>query len=281
MTIQEEYQQLQQQINDCDHRGDYVGLASYMERYLQLTGQIYGVVSPQFATTLNDYGGIHRDIGNYDKAEQAFFQAARLIGKLQGEDHPDYGSVLNNLAGLYRLMGQLEKAEQYFQRTLNIYENTLGAQHFLYISGMNNLGLVYQDMGRFAEAETLHSRSLTLLEQANDNPIAIATTLTNLASARRQQNKLETVQPMLERALRIYEEQLGREHSLYAYGLNNLASYYMHTAQYREAKLYYQSALELCKIRFGTESRNYQVSLRNYELASQKAAEQRGLSCKD
>ena len=74
---------------------------------------------------------------------------------------------------------------------------------------------------------------------------------------------------MLERALRIYEEQLGREHSLYAYGLNNLASYYMHTAQYREAKLYYQSALELCKIRFGTESRNYQVSLRNYELASQ------------
>ena len=46
MTIQEEYARLQQQINDCDHKGDYVGLAGYMERYLQLTGEIYGVESP-------------------------------------------------------------------------------------------------------------------------------------------------------------------------------------------------------------------------------------------
>lgn len=281
MTLQEEYQQLQQQIAACDHRGDYVGLANYMERYLQLTGQIYGVESPQFATTLNDYGGVHRDIGNYEKAEQAFLQAVRLIGKLQGERHPDYGSVLNNLAGLYRLMKQWEKAEQYFQQTLQIYETALGTQHFLFISGMNNLGLLYQDVGRFAEAEQLHSRSLVLLEQTGDNPVAIATTLTNLASARRQQNKLDTVQQLLERALRIYEENLGREHSLYAYGLNNLASYYMQIAQYGKAKLYYQSALELCRVLFGVESRNYQISLRNYELAGQKAAEQRGISCRD
>lgn len=84
MTIQEEYARLQQQINDCDHKGDYVGLAGYMERYLQLTGEIYGVESPQYGTVLNDYGGIHRDIGNYDKAEQAFLQSAQLIGQTAG-----------------------------------------------------------------------------------------------------------------------------------------------------------------------------------------------------
>ena len=133
MTIQEEYARLQQQINDCDHKGDYVGLAGYMERYLQLTGEIYGVESPQYGTALNDYGGIHRDIGNYDKAEQAFLQSAQLIGRLQGVGHPDYASVQNNLAGLYRLMGQLDKAEQHFQQALQIYEQTVGKEHFLYI----------------------------------------------------------------------------------------------------------------------------------------------------
>ena len=260
MTIQEEYQQLQQQINDCDHRGDYVGLARYMDRFLELTRQIYGGESPQYATALNDYGGIHRDIGNYEKGEQAFLQAARLIGKLQGTDHPDYGSVLNNLAGLYRLMKQFDAAERYFQQALQIYRDTLGEQHFLYISGMNNLGLVYQDMGRFAEAEQLHARSLALLEAAGDNPIAIGTT-----------------EALLERALRIYEDKLGREHSLYAYGLNNLASYYMTTGDFEKATVYYQSALEICKTLFGVDSRNYEVSLRNYQIASQKAAEQRGL----
>lgn len=277
MHLQEEYQQLQQQISDFDHRGDYVGLAQHMDRYLELTGQLYGLNSPQYATILNDYGGIHRDIGNYEKAEQAFLQAAELISILQGANHPDYGSVQNNLAGLYRLMKQYEKAEICFQKAMQIYDDALGQRHFLYISGMNNLGLLYQDMGRFAEAETLHARSLTFLEQAADNPIAIATTVTNLASARRQQGKLNEVQSLLERALRIYEEHLGRNHSLYAYGLNNLASYYMAMADYEKAKMYYKGALEICKELFGIESRNYEISLHNYELASKKAAEQRGL----
>lgn len=275
MTPQEEYQQLSQQIAACDHRGDYIGLARYMERYLELTAQLYGGESPQYATALNDYGGIHRDIGNYEKAEQAFLQVAALIGRLQGTGHPDYGSVLNNLAGLYRLMKQYEKAEQHFQQALQIYAQTLGQKHFLYISGINNLGLVYQEQGRFAEAEALHQQSLALLEEAADNPVAIGTTLINLASARRQQGRLDGVEALLERALRIYEEQLGRSHSLYAYGLNNLAAYYMAVQQYDKAKACYQGALEICKTLFGVDSRNYQVSLRNYEIASQKAAAQK------
>ena len=276
MLLQQEYEQLKQQIDRYDAAGDYVGLAKEMDRFLDVTGQLYGENSPEYAATLNDYGGIHRDIGNYEKAEQAFLQAADKIAQLQGQNHPDYGSVLNNLAGLYRLMKRYDASAEQVRKTLEIYRAALGEQHFLYISGMNNLGLLYQDMGRYAEAEELHSRSLALLEQAGDNPIAIATTLTNLASARRQQNRLDGVVSLLERALRMYETYLGREHSLYAYGLNNLASYYMTIGQYDNAAVYYQSALKLCEILFGVESRNYQISLQNYEIASRKAAEQRG-----
>ena len=190
MALQQEYEQLKQQISQYDKAGDYVGLAREMDRFLELTGELYGLESPEYATTLNDYGGIHRDIGNFEKAEQAFLQAAEKIEALQSAQHPDYGSVLNNLAGLYRLMKDYEKAEAYFQKTLEIYKQALGEDHFLYISGLNNLGLLYQDMGRSAEAEPLHRHSLDMLEAVNDNPIAIATTLNNLASALRQQKKL-------------------------------------------------------------------------------------------
>ena len=162
MTLQEEYQQLSQQIAHCDHQGDYVGLAQRMEHFLELTVQLYGEDSAQYATALNDYGGIHRDIGNYEKAEQAFLQAADLISRLQGIDHPDYGSVLNNLAGLYRLMKQYQKAEQCFQQALQIYETTLGEQHFFIYQPYEQLGVTLSGPGPFAEAEALHAQSLTL-----------------------------------------------------------------------------------------------------------------------
>ena len=135
MALQQEYEQLKQQISQYDKAGDYVGLAREMDRFLELTGELYGLESPEYATTLNDYGGIHRDIGNFEKAEQAFLQAAEKIAVLQSAQHPDYGSVLNNLAGLYRLMKDYEKAEAYFQKTLEIYKQALGEDHFLYISG--------------------------------------------------------------------------------------------------------------------------------------------------
>ncbi len=275
MQLQQEYEQLKEQIGKYDAAGDYVGLARDMDRFLELTGQLFGLESPEYATTLNDYGGIHRDIGNYEKAEKAFLESAEKIAALQSDQHADYGSVLNNLAGLYRLMGQFEKAEGCFQKTLEIYKNALGEQHFLYISGLNNLGLLYQDMGQYDKAEELHSYSLEMLEAVNDNPIAIATTLNNLASARRQLKKLDEALPLLQRALVLYETYLGQQHSLYAYGLNNLAAYYMDLEQYDNAAVYYQSVLNLCETLFGVESRNYQISLQNYEIASRKAAERK------
>lgn len=259
----------------CDHSGDYVGLAERMDRFLTLTGELYGTDSAEYATTLNDYGGIHRDIGNYELAEKSFLKAADKICRLYGDQHPDYGSVLNNLAGLYRLMKQLPQAERFFQRALQIYENTLGTGHFLYVSGLNNLGLVYQEQGRYAEAEELHRRSLKRLEE-QENDIAVGTTLTNLASALRQQKKFDGVENMLLRALSIYEQELGTTHSLYAYGLNNLASYYMDVEDYEKAVDYYRDALEICEKQFGIGSRNYMISRNNYEIAGRKLAEQRG-----
>lgn len=276
LTIQEEYKQLKDELARFDHRGDYVGLAKRMDRFLTLTGELYGTDSAEYATTLNDYGGIHRDIGNYELAEQSFLKAADRICRLQGDQHPDYASVLNNLAGLYRLMRQYSQSERFFQRALEIYEKTLGPHHFLYVSGLNNLGLLYQEQGRFADAEELHRRSLAQLEDM-DNPIAMGTTLTNLASALRQQQRFDGVEDMLQRAIGIYAEELGTGHSLYAYGLNNLASYYMDVRDYSRAVEYYRRTLEICERQFGPESRNYSISRNNYDIARKKLEEQRGL----
>lgn len=265
MKLAEEYQNLQEEIKKYEQEGNYQQLQVLAERDLVLTEKIFGVNSLEYGTKLNDYGGIHRDIGHYEKAESAFLDAAHLIGMQLGSEHPDYASVLNNLAGLYRLMGRYEDAEQMFHKTLHIYEKTLGKTHFLYISGLNNLGLLYQDQLRFIEAEALHRQCLALLQE-KENSVALATTCNNLANALRGQKRFDEVERLLQQALEIYGQQLGKQHSLYAYGLNNLGAYHVSIGNMQEAQGCYQQAAEICAVLFGTDSPNYQIVIKNLQL---------------
>ena len=150
-----------------------------------------------------------------------------------------------------------------FRETLVIYRESLGEDHFLTISCLNNLGLLYQDLGRYEEAAGLHAQCLMLLSQGETNEIAYATTLNNLASAKRGQGNIAGVELLLKEALAIYQRVLGAEHSLYAYGLNNLAAYYSTAGDYEQAVQQYQQSLLLCRKLFGCHSRNYTVSLTN------------------
>ena len=261
--VQKEWEQLKAQIEELYRQGQYRELVPLMERAVRLAGKLYGLGSLTYAAMLNDYGGVHRDIGNYQQAEEAYLEAKELLLALMGEKDLNYGNTLNNLAGLYRLMGQRDKAESMFLQALALYRELLGEEDFLTISGLNNLGLLYQDMGKYDQAEALHRQSLALIRRGDDTEIAYATTLNNLASALRAQEKLADAGPLLAEALDIYERALGREHSLYAYGLNNLAAYYFTISSFEQAAECYYQSLASCRKLFGTHSRNYVVSLRN------------------
>ena len=74
-------------------------------------------------------------------------------------------------------------------------------------------------------------------------------------------------EPLFLRALAIYEQQVGPEHLLVAYPLNNLASLYCEQGKYTEAELLFQRALHIWEQALGvhhpktTETRKRLIAL--------------------
>ena len=70
--------------------------------------------------------------------------------------------------------------------------------------------------------------------------------------------------PLLQRALAIYEQELGPTHPNTASSLNNLAGLYESQCQYSEALPLYQRALAICKQELGPDHPNTVTIRENY-----------------
>ena len=221
--MDERIKDLEAQIDEQDARGDYTALLPLETEHAKLICEKYGERSVEYASALNDLGGVHRDIGSYAEAERLFLLGNDILAEKLGRNDPNYATSLNNTAGLYRLMGRNEEAERTFLEAMEIYKNTLGETHFLNVSAMNNLGLLYQDLGRYEEARALHEKALLLLGQEGTNVIGMATTLNNLATLCQHTGRRDEAVHLLEQVLEVYRINVGEAHPLYATALNNLA----------------------------------------------------------
>ena len=261
--MDERREQLMAEIDRQDRAGDYTKLLPLTTEYSQLVAEKYGVKSMEYAAALNDLGGIYRDIGGYEKAEELFNQGNEVLAVLRGRQDPNYATSINNTAGLYRLMKKWTESEALFLEAIEIYKMTLGEEHFLLISALNNLGLLYQDMERYDEAEPLHQRCRTLLEKSNDNAIGLATTLNNLATLAQKTGRAKEASRFLEQALAIYKENLGAEHPLYATAINTLAMSRYHSGDNIGAEKAFLEVEEIIRRRFGAGSSYHKSSLGN------------------
>jgi tetratricopeptide (TPR) repeat protein len=269
--MSEKLSSLRQKLEQFEHAGDYVGMLPIMREIVSLTGTILGENSVEYASALNDLGGILRDMGNYDQAENAFLRAGDILAVLIGTDHPDYATVLNNMAGLYRLTENYDRAEKLFKECLSIYDLTIGREHFLSISAMNNLGLVYQETERLDEANALHEQCLSMLEGKKDSKLALATTLNNLATLRKKQGKIDESIKMLDRVLGIYLSEVGEEHPLYACALNNLGIILLERGDSGRAGKYIDEAKRINLKLFGPEGVLFKSASNNAEKVKHHA----------
>ncbi len=74
-----------------------------------------------------------------------------------------------------------------------------------------------------------------------------------MAELHSDQGKYAEAEPLYQRALDIWEQQLGPEHPLVAYALNGLAILYKEQGKYVEAEPLYQRALRIREQKLGPE----------------------------
>jgi len=76
------------------------------------------------ATLLNDIGGTHMMLGNFQPALDFLEEALVLNEELYGKDGSHYCMALSNIAKTYKASGDLETAMEYYKEITMIYEQT-------------------------------------------------------------------------------------------------------------------------------------------------------------
>jgi tetratricopeptide (TPR) repeat protein len=170
---------------------DFQTAKSLFERALE-TLQQAEPPDPHAATTLNNLGAVHENLGEFDQAELRYRNSLAVIETIQGPDHPDIAMGLNNLASLYFSQQLFKQAEPLWQRALGISERILGDTHPHLVQTLVTLGIVTHLQKKFDQAETFYIRAIRITEHSlNPEHPRLISLYTRYGSLLRQANREE------------------------------------------------------------------------------------------
>jgi len=269
-------------------------LTLYLEA-LENAEMSLGKEHPKYGTSLSNLGNLYQDIGNYDKALTLYLEALRNTEKSLGKEHLDYSICLSNLASLYQDIGSYDKALAINIEVLKNIEKSLGKEHPNYGAQLNDLAVLYITIGSSTSSKEVstknYNKALPLCIEALENTekslgkehLEYGIQLNNLAvlyitignstsSKEISWENYDKALPLSLEALKICENSVGKEHSLYGLYLNSLVELYKRkgiTASSKEISWeYYNQALPLsleslknCKNSLGKDHQDYGNSL--------------------
>lgn len=245
-------------------QGSYDRALAIALQLRDLTSQIFGDRSTEFARSLNDLAVAYQMIGQFQQAESAYQQALNIRVELLGDEDPAVATTLNNMGELYRTMGDYIAAEPLYLRALEIDRKRLGEDDPEYATDLNNLGILYQSMGRFALAEARLSQALEIRRTIlpADDP-SIAASLNNLGILNKALGNYEIAAQLIQEAVEMDRKVFGDRHAEVATDLGNLGIIRGMMGNYEDAERALKEALSITREVFGENHPSYASDLNN------------------
>jgi CHAT domain-containing protein/tetratricopeptide (TPR) repeat protein len=243
-------------------KGDVRGALHLADEALHTRLRLLGESNARTAATINLLGLLHRNQGNYARAEPLLRQAMEIRKKVLGENHPDYARSLNELALVYEDQEDYARAEPLYRQAMEITKKVLGENHSDYATGLNNMASLYKDQGDYARAEPLYRQALEITKKVlGENHPDYATSLNNMALLYTIQGDYARAEPLYRQALEIRKKVLGENHPDYALSLSNLARLYSDQGDYMRSESLMQRAMEILKKILGENHPDYALGL--------------------
>ncbi|MBD1855207.1 MULTISPECIES: tetratricopeptide repeat protein [Leptolyngbya] len=233
------YQIMDTCFKGLDQRGYYLALLPVYERLTQTWTDAKSDEAEEqrnLGWAWTRLGGLHRDIGQYQKAilhyESAWF-FFNVSNYSQGK-----ASVLNNLGGLYEYLEAYQQAIEMHHQSLDLdrENNDLYGE----ACSLTGLGNSYNAIGRHHQAIKYHEQALEIRREIEDHR-GEAFSLSGLG-------QICVDLEQYERAINFYQQSLEIQREIGARNaegssLGNLAKVYYLLGQYQRAIEYYKQAL--------------------------------------
>lgn len=260
--------ELNRQREKYQTEGNILKEIKILREILAETEKQYGIESDEYIKALNELGGTLKYVGYYDEAERNLKKSLEIIKKKYGDNNLAYATSLLNLTEVYRFAQKFNLLEENYKKIVKIYQNNSADNSFSYAGLCNNFGLYYQNIGDMKSAYDLHLKSLDILKNYDSEEYLLeyAVTLSNLFNPCYQLGMKEKAVEYLNKAIDIFEKNVGTEHPLYSASLNNMAIYYYNERELNKAIEFFERAAEISKKTMGVDSDNYKNILSNIEF---------------
>ena len=260
--------ELNRQREKYQTEGNILKEIKILREILAETEKQYGIESDEYIKALNELGGTLKYVGYYDEAENNLKKSLEIIKKKYGDNNLAYATSLLNLTEVYRFAQKFNLLEENYKKIVKIYQVNSADNSFSYAGLCNNFGLYYQNIGDMKSAYDLHLKSLDILKNYDSEEYLLeyTVTLSNLFNPCYQLGMKEKAVEYLNKAIDIFEKNVGIEHPLYSASLNNMAIYHYNERELNKAIEFFERAAEISKKTMGVDSDNYKNILSNIEF---------------
>jgi tetratricopeptide (TPR) repeat protein len=170
--------------------------------------------------------------------------------------------------------GQLAESRPDFTKAMQQYKQAVALEEENpdYLLAAGNMARTLAD---YAQAQIWLERLVTIREAEENNAAQLVVAQNELAYVYYQQGKDQQTEALLQRALVLSENMLGKDHPDLAPSLTNLAGLYSKQGRYKEAEPLLQRALSILKEKLPARHPDLVRAQKNYDLLQRKMAGQK------
>jgi CHAT domain-containing protein/Flp pilus assembly protein TadD len=225
----------------------------YINYALTTSEKMLGRESAAYAANLNSHAKWLQATGKFNEAEKEFEEVHDIVLKVFGVNSMQNAIVLNNKAMLNQSMGRYPEAEKLIREAITVQGASSGkkkadTKSFEARKFLTNLAFTYQLSGNLAEAEKSFLQIKDIFEKKylvggqTNNP-DYANLLNQIALLYIQMNKMDQVEPLLQKSATIYKKRFTEENASFAKVQHDLGNFYRLQGRYTEAETTLQKAL--------------------------------------
>ena len=196
----------------------------YVSRALDIRARKLGPDHPLIAEALVGLGRVHWYLGDYEAAESEIHRAIAIRQRQKPPDGRALGGAFRVLANMEAENGDYASARTHFEQGLAVLNRTIGANRSVTAIGETMYAAFLSDLGERVEARRLYEHALSTFEKLGVDNSHKGRALLYLGGLLQRNRDYERARACYERALPIFEKQIGPEHVMVAECLRQLGS---------------------------------------------------------